>query len=60
MVTLINTLDAPGGRHARPRHPEKEHRPDKPVLRKPDWIRVRAPGSPVWAETAISSARTSS
>jgi lipoic acid synthetase len=21
------------------------------VLRKPDWIRVRAPGSPVWAET---------
>jgi lipoic acid synthetase len=51
MVTLINTLDAPGGRHARPRHPEKEHRPDRPVLRKPDWIRVRAPGSPVWAET---------
>ena len=51
MVTLINTLDAPGGRNARPRHPEKEHRPDRPVLRKPDWIRVRAPGSPVWAET---------
>lgn len=51
MVTLINTLEAPGGLLARPRHPEKEHRPDKPVLRKPDWIRVRAPGSPVWAET---------
>jgi lipoic acid synthetase len=35
----------------RPRHPEKAHRPDQPVLRKPDWIRVRAPGSPEWAET---------
>jgi lipoic acid synthetase len=27
----------------RPRHPEKAHRPDTPVLRKPDWIRVKAP-----------------
>ncbi|MBJ3778240.1 lipoyl synthase [Acuticoccus mangrovi] len=33
------------------RHPEKAKRPDTPVLRKPDWIRVRAPGSPVWRET---------
>jgi lipoic acid synthetase len=33
------------------RHPEKAHRPDQPVLRKPDWIRVKAPGSPQWAET---------
>jgi len=33
------------------RHPEKAHRPDQPVLRKPDWIRVRAPGSPEWAAT---------
>ncbi len=29
----------------RPRHPEKAHRPDTPILRKPDWIRVRAPVS---------------
>jgi lipoyl synthase len=29
----------------RPRHPEKAHRPDSPVMRKPDWIRVRAPVS---------------
>src|SRR6187551_2790192 len=36
---------------ARPRHPEKAHRPDQPILRKPDWIRVKAPGSPKWAET---------
>ncbi len=26
-----------------PRHPEKAHRPDSPVQRKPDWIRVKAP-----------------
>ena len=35
----------------RPRHPEKAHRPDQPVARKPDWIRVKAPGSAAWAET---------
>jgi lipoic acid synthetase len=34
-----------------PRHPEKAHRPDNPIARKPDWIRVKAPGSPKWAET---------
>ncbi|HVL72236.1 MAG TPA: lipoyl synthase, partial [Beijerinckiaceae bacterium] len=39
------------GKDARPRHPEKAHRPDQPILRKPDWIRVKAPGSPKWAET---------
>ncbi|MDB5643457.1 MAG: lipA [Hyphomicrobiales bacterium] len=33
------------------RHPEKAHRPDNPIARKPDWIRVKAPGSPKWAET---------
>ncbi|MGL4636881.1 MAG: lipoyl synthase [Beijerinckiaceae bacterium] len=36
---------------AKPRHPEKAHRPDSAVLRKPEWIRVKAPGSPKWAET---------
>jgi lipoyl synthase len=38
---------------ARPilRHPEKAHRPDQPVAKKPDWIRVKAPGSPEWLET---------
>jgi lipoyl synthase len=35
----------------RPRHPEKAHRPDTPVLRKPDWIRVKAPVSKGYAET---------
>jgi lipoyl synthase len=29
----------------RPRHPEKAHRPDSAQLKKPDWIRVKAPVS---------------
>lgn len=33
------------------RHPEKAHRPDNPIQRKPDWIRVKAPGSAGWKET---------
>ncbi len=33
------------------RHPEKQKRPDTPVLRKPDWIRVKAPAGGVFAET---------
>jgi lipoic acid synthetase len=37
--------------HRAARHPEKAHRPDNPIQRKPDWIRVRAPGSPVYLET---------
>ena len=35
----------------RPRHPEKAHRPDSGVLPKPDWIRVKAPVSPGFADT---------
>jgi lipoic acid synthetase len=34
-----------------PRHPEKAHRPDMPVARKPDWIRVRAPVSRGYLDT---------
>src|SRR5476651_1249275 len=30
---------------SRPRHPEKAHRPDAGSPKKPDWIRVKAPGS---------------
>lgn len=41
----------PSDQTVRPRHPEKAHRPDQPALRKPDWIRVKAPGSPQWAAT---------
>ena len=49
---MVVVLDNVEGREGRPRHPEKAHRPDTPVLRKPDWIRVKAPGSPVYRETA--------
>jgi lipoic acid synthetase len=33
------------------RHPEKAHRPDNPIQRKPDWIRVKAPNHPIYHET---------
>jgi lipoic acid synthetase len=33
------------------RHPEKAGRPDRPIPRKPDWLRVRAPGSPEYQAT---------
>jgi lipoyl synthase len=35
----------------RPRHPEKAHRPDAPVSKKPDWIKVKAPVSRGYEET---------
>jgi lipoic acid synthetase len=33
------------------RHPEKMARADNPIQRKPDWIRVRAPGSAIFQQT---------
>ncbi|SIS88145.1 lipoic acid synthetase [Roseivivax lentus] len=33
------------------RHPEKAHRPDNPQPKKPDWIRVKAPGGKGYADT---------
>jgi len=45
MVTIVDTVKT------KPRHPEKACRPDTPLLRKPEWIRVKAPGSPIYAET---------
>ena len=46
MATVIDTLTG-----ARPRHREKQARPDTPMLRKPEWLRVRAPGSPGYNAT---------
>jgi lipoic acid synthetase len=46
MVTVLDTVQG-----TKPRHPEKAHRPDQPIARKPEWIRVRAPGSPIYNET---------
>jgi lipoic acid synthetase len=45
MTVVIDRTNPP------PRHPEKAHRPDSPVLRKPDWIRVKAPVSREYAAT---------
>ena len=47
MVVVLDTVRQP-----RPRHPEKAHRPDAPIQKKPDWIRVKAPVSRGFAETA--------
>ena len=38
-------------KNARPRHPEKAHKPDTEILRKPAWIRVKAPTSKGFART---------
>jgi lipoic acid synthetase len=46
MVVVLDNVRQP-----RPRHPEKAHRPDAPVQKKPDWIRVKAPVSRGFAET---------
>lgn len=46
MVTVLDRTPA------RPRHPEKVNKAEAPLLRKPDWIRVRAPTSPQWKATA--------
>ena len=51
MTVLIDNVSP----DKRPRHPEKANRPDSEVLRKPSWIRAKAPGAGpeagVYAET---------
>src|SRR6187455_2961597 len=46
MAVVLDLVNNP-----RPRHPEKAHRPDSPVQKKPDWIRVKAPVSPGYFAT---------
>jgi len=46
MAVVLDLVNNP-----RPRHPEKAHKPDSPVLAKPDWIRVKAPVSPGYFAT---------
>src|SRR5208283_951187 len=48
-----NPPGTPGGsqRADFARHPEKAHRPDNPIQRKPAWIRVKAPTHPVYHQT---------
>ncbi len=51
MTVIIDNLSP----DKRPRHPEKANRPDTEVLRKPSWIRAKAPGAgqdaEIYAET---------
>jgi lipoic acid synthetase len=47
MVVVVDTIRS----DKRSRHPEKAHRADAPVARKPDWIRVKAPVSKGYLET---------
>ncbi|WP_439272789.1 lipoyl synthase [Pseudochrobactrum sp. HB0163] len=47
MVTLLDTVND----RKRLRHPEKANRPDTALLKKPDWIRVKAPVSKGYSET---------
>ena len=44
MVTVLDTISGSG-------HPEKAKRTEHDVQRKPDWIRVKAGGSPIYEET---------
>jgi lipoic acid synthetase len=46
---VATVIDRTAAREAR--HPEKRERPESPLLPKPPWLRVRAPGSPGWAAT---------
>jgi lipoic acid synthetase len=46
MVTLLDNRAAIAARH-----PEKQKRADTPLHRKPQWIRVRAPGGAIYEET---------
>ncbi|WP_306252968.1 lipoyl synthase [Parvularcula sp. IMCC14364] len=45
MVTLLDS------QKPKLRHPEKQKNPDTPLLRKPDWIRVKAPVSKGYQQT---------
>ncbi len=49
MTVLIDKTS--GAASPRPRHPEKVGRPDTEILRKPAWIRVKAPTSTGYAAT---------
>src|SRR4026208_2607385 len=46
MAVVLDTRDA-----GHLRHPDKAHRPAAPALKKPDWIRVKAPVSQGYLET---------
>ena len=51
MAVVLDTTNVADARQQTQRHPEKAHRPDTPLARKPDWIRVKAPVSEGYLET---------
>ena len=48
---MATVIDQDGREQRILRHPEKAGRPDSPLLRKPAWIRVKAPVGREYAET---------
>ena len=48
-MTIV--IDQTGNGRRALRHPEKAHRPDTPLVRKPEWIRVKAPAGREYQET---------
>jgi lipoic acid synthetase len=51
VLDLLNNDPRKSGSVERARHPEKAHRPDQPIAKKPAWIRVKAPGSEKFTQT---------
>ncbi len=49
--SLNNSGNSSDDEDVKVRHPEKVNRPDNPIQRKPDWIRVKAPNSKEYNET---------
>ena len=50
-MAIPDSAAAHAGDRAKLRHPEKAHRPDNPIRRKPDWIRVKAPAGDAFNAT---------
>jgi lipoic acid synthetase len=50
-IEIDHRQPEPGPKAGAARHPEKAHRPDNPIQRKPAWIRVKAPTHPIYHET---------
>jgi lipoic acid synthetase len=49
---MVTILDRRGPQSGEPRHPEKAGNPETPLQRKPEWLRVKAPGgTPGYRET---------
>ena len=50
-MTILHDITTKNAKPLSIRHPEKQARPDTPILRKPDWIRVKAPVSKGYHKT---------